>query len=206
MKSKKSSLERDHLVGRVPPQPSPVLVQQQAMRLAVPDDAIDLWKLEPPSIEYHADTCDVRDVVGCPTLFFAQVDPFDPQRVLNAIVISFPRRHFDLLWGTLGALRSNLKNRVEQRYRGVLLPGINEQNSLSQASMRRFHCATARIALNADVTMADFYSIAPYVKEQGDLTRDLKLGLVRPCIRIYMTPVVFQRLSEQGDKFEGRGK
>ena len=201
-----SNLDRSRLAARVPPPPTQIIAQREAMLTARPTDSIDLWKLEQPALEYHADLCDIRDISGCPTLLFAAVDPLNTETVVNAIVISFPRRHFDLLWGSLANLRANIDARVQQRYKDVEPGRIGPGAALPQSSMRRYHCGAARIALNDDITMADFYSIAPYVKEQGELTRELMQSLVRPCIRIYMTPVVFQNLAALGDAFVGRGK
>lgn len=205
MSKHNSSLQRNKLAGLVPPRTSGQAVIGVQPDFLATQDAVNLWELDPPSIEYHADTCSVRDVAGCPTILFGQCDPFQPQSMLNAIAISFPRQQFDLLWQSLDVLRQNLQGRVEARYAGVSALEFGE-TGIGQANSRRFHCATARIALNADVVMADFYSIAPYVQAQGELTRQLKLGLVRPCIRVYGTPVVFRRMAELGDALVGSGK
>lgn len=206
MRKQPSRLSRDGLTGRVPPPPGKIVAANQAMLAALPKDAIDLWKLDAPPLEYHADLCDIRDINGCPTLYFAGADPFNPATILNAVVISFPRRHFDLLWDSLVTLRATINKRIEKRYKDVQPVTFPREATLPQSSQRRYHCEASRIALNDDVMMADFYSIAPYVQQQGELTSELMLSLIRPCIRVYMTPVMFQHLAELGDSFVGRGK
>jgi hypothetical protein len=133
------------------------------------------WKLPPPEIEYHADTCAMEVVSGAPTLYFGQVGPGG--RPLNTIAISMSPKQLTTFVMGLEPISASL-DRTRSQWDGHPVVPDAKGEGLSHDNFRKFTATMCLGSCDEHVGMLDFHNLAQLVKE-----RIVAAGKIEPQIR-----------------------